>query len=365
MSIDSPKWFAVAAGVLVAGLLYLLAPILSPFLIAALLAYISDPLVDRLETWRLTRTQAVVVVFSLLFVGIALILLLLIPLLETQIGAFTRVLPTYVDWVTHNIFPWLALRFGVDLTMLNLEQLKTILGAHWQQAQGLATSVVAYVSKSGALVAGWLANLALLPIVTFYMLRDWNKFMASLHDLLPRSIEPTVTALASDVDGVLKAFLRGQLSVMLSLGMVYITGLWLTGLEFALLIGLLAGVLSVVPYLGIVVGIVTASVAMLVQTQDFTRLIPVAAVFVVGQVLEGMVLTPWLVGDRIGLHPVAVIFAILAGGQLFGFLGILLALPVAAVLAVLVRRARQHYQESEFYRAEETQTTEHAEGMHP
>jgi predicted PurR-regulated permease PerM len=352
---DSQKWSIIVAGLLVVGGLYLLAPILTPFLIAGLLAYISDPLVDQLEAWRLTRTQAVVVVFCLILLGFGVVLLLLLPLLETQIQVFARALPTYIDWVTGTFLPWLEARLGVKTSLLDVEQLKTVLISHWQQAGEIVTSVVAYVTRSGAFLAGWLVDLVLIPIVTFYVLRDWDKLIASLHDLLPRALEPMVVELAREADAVLKAFLHGQLLMVLSLGAIYVIGLWLAGLEFALLIGVLAGCMSVVPYLGLIVGVVAASVAMLVQTQDITRLLPVLAVFGVGQVLADTVLTPLLVGERIGLHPVTVIFAILAGGQLFGFLGILLALPVTAVLAVLVRRARQSYKLSELYRTSETQ----------
>jgi predicted PurR-regulated permease PerM len=198
-------------------------------------------------------------------------------------------------------------------------------------------------------MAGWLAGMVLIPVVVFYMLRDWDKFIAGINELLPRHVEPTVSKLARESDRVLGAFLRGQLIVMLCLGILYSVGLRLAGLEWSLTIGMLAGVVSFVPYLGVIFGVVTASIAVLIQSQDVVQLIWVLLVFGVGQMLEGMILTPWLVGDRVGLHPVAVIFAVLAGGQLFGFMGILLALPVAAVLAVLLRHLRARYRESEFY----------------
>jgi len=183
----------------------------------------------------------------------------------------------------------------------------------------------------------------------FYMLRDWDSFVTGIRDLLPRHIEPTVSTLARESDEVLGAFLRGQLTVMLFLGILYSIGLKLAGLEWSLAIGMLAGLVSFVPYLGVIFGLLTASIAVLIQNQDVLQLVWVLLIFGVGQMLEGMILTPWLVGDRIGLHPVAVIFAVLAGGQLFGFMGILLALPVASVLAVLLRHLRARYRESGFY----------------
>jgi predicted PurR-regulated permease PerM len=205
------------------------------------------------------------------------------------------------------------------------------------------------VSHSGGVIAEWLMNLLLIPVVTFYLLRDWDGLVVKVHDLLPRRIAPTAAKLATEVDTVLAAFVRGQLYVMLALGCIYSIGLWMTGLDLALLIGMLAGLVSFVPYLGAIVGIVTACVAALVQFHDLIHLVPVAIVFIIGQSLEGMVLTPMLVGDKIGLHPVAVMFAVLAGGQLFGFLGILLALPVASVIMVLLRHVHELYRDSDFY----------------
>jgi predicted PurR-regulated permease PerM len=198
-------------------------------------------------------------------------------------------------------------------------------------------------------VLAWVANLLLIPVLTFYFLRDWDWLVARVRALLPRPVEPTVSRLARESDEMLGGFLRGQLSVMVSLGAVYATGLWLAGIDLALLIGMLAGLVSFVPYLGFIVGAGVALVAALVQHGDWLHVLLVIGVFSVGQVLESFVLTPWLVGDRIGLHPVAVIFAVMAGGQLFGFLGVLLALPVAAVVMVLLRYAHQRYTASGLY----------------
>jgi predicted PurR-regulated permease PerM len=194
-----------------------------------------------------------------------------------------------------------------------------------------------------------LINLVLIPVVTFYMLRDWDVLVGHIRALLPRSVEPTVSQVAGDIDRVLGAFIRGQLMVMLALGLIYAIGLWAIGLDLAFIIGMGAGLLSIVPYLGAFLGVIAAVLAALFQFQDFLHVALALAVFGVGQSLESMVLTPKLVGDQIGLHPVVVIFAVLAGGQLFGFLGILLALPAAAALNVLVRYLNEHYRNSELY----------------
>jgi predicted PurR-regulated permease PerM len=198
----------------------------------------------------------------------------------------------------------------------------------------------------------WLANMLLVPVVTFYMLRDWDILVERIRELIPRRYERTIARLASASDEVLSAFLRGQLTVMLALGTIYTVGLWIVGLELALLIGMIAGLVSFVPYLGFIVGILAAGVAAVMQFQEVLPLLYVAIVFMVGQSIEGMLLTPLLVGEKIGMHPVAVIFAVLAGAQLFGFFGILLALPVAAVVMVLLRYTHERYVGSTLYTEE-------------
>jgi predicted PurR-regulated permease PerM len=200
----------------------------------------------------------------------------------------------------------------------------------------------------------WVAKIALVPVLTFYFLRDWRSLLTNLQALLPRPLEPVILRLAKEADEVLGGFLRGQLSVMMSLGAIYATGLTLVGIQFGFLIGFVAGLVSFVPYLGAFIGVSAALIAAMVQYGDSTHLLLVLLVFGIGQMSESFLLTPWLVGDRIGLHPVAVIFSILAGGQLFGFLGVLLALPTAAVAMVGLRFAHQRYTESHLYGAPES-----------
>jgi predicted PurR-regulated permease PerM len=248
--------------------------------------------------------------------------------------------------------PWLESRTGVEFAaVLDTDRIVPMLQEHWQQAGGVAAAIVGAVSKSGFAGVAWFMNLLLIPVVAFYLLRDWDLLVERIRMLLPRPVEPTISRIARESDTVLGAFLRGQLLVMVVLGLIYSIGLWLVGIDLALLIGMTAGLLSFVPYLGNVVGVIAAVIAALVQYHDVTHVALVLVVFVAGQVLEGMVLTPWLVGDKIGLHPVAVIFAVLAGGQLFGFLGILLALPVASVAMVVLRHAHDRYLASALYGA--------------
>lgn len=346
---DSQKWLVLAGVVLSGWLLYLLAPVLTPFFIAALLAYLGDPLVDWLESHGPSRTIATSIVVVLFALIIVLVPLLLIPVLQKQTTAFVHAVPGFLDWMATELVPWVQTNLGIELTIPDVAKIKATLATNLDRVGDLAVDLIAYASRSGLALAGWLAGMVLIPVVSFYMLRDWDHFIAGIRDLLPRHVEPAVSALARESDQMLGAFLRGQLTVMVCLGSVYSIGLKLAGLEWSLAIGMLAGVVSFVPYLGVICGLLTASIAVLVQSQDLVQLVWVVVVFGVGQTLEGMVLTPWLVGDRVGLHPVAVIFAVLAGGQLFGFMGILLALPVASVLAVLLRHVRTRYRESRFY----------------
>lgn len=351
---DSTRWQIVATVLAVGGLLYLLAPVLTPFALSALFAYMGDPLVDCLQTYRVRghrvpRTAAVAIVFLTIFVGMLAAVLLLLPMVEQQLSALVRRLPGYLDVLRNRVLPGITDTLGLEGGSEMVDALKQAVASHWQQAGGIAVSIVRQFSRSGMVAAAWLANFVLIPVVTFYLLRDWDLLVGRIHELVPRAVEPTVARLARDCDDVLAEFFRGQLLVMLALSLIYTVGLQLVGLELALLIGLTAGVVSFVPYLGFLVGIVLAGIAAYLQFQELLPLVGVLLVFGVAQAIEGMVLTPLLVGDRIGLHPVAVIFAVLAGGQLFGFFGVLLALPAAAVIMVLLRYAHERYLRSDVY----------------
>jgi predicted PurR-regulated permease PerM len=340
----------VLIGLLVLGwLLYRLAPVLTPFMIAAVLAYLGDPLVDRLEARRLSRALAVIMVFGLLTVLGVAFLLILIPVLQKQAGVLVAKIPQGLQWLQERLLPMLMSVPGVDSSTFNVDTLRQAITEHWQQVGTAMTRVMAQITASGQALFAVLAYLLLIPVVTFYLLRDWDVLVAMVHGLIPRRIEPKMVELARECDAVLAQFLRGQLLVMLALALIYTVGLWIAGLDAAFLIGVLAGLVSFVPYLGFVVGIVLAGFAALIQFGDMMHVVYVVIVFATGQLIEGFVLSPWLVGDRIGLHPVAVIFAVMAGGQLFGFFGVLLALPVAAVVLVLLRHSHELYMQSSLY----------------
>jgi predicted PurR-regulated permease PerM len=355
------RWQMIALLILMIAALYFLSPVLTPFAIAAMFAYLFDPLADRLERLKMSRTVAVSIVFLALTIVFVLVLLLLIPYLSRQVGAFIRHLPEWIAWVQNVAVPWLSQRFDLNLEVPDTQSIIAVLQDHWKEAGGFATTVVAQISKSGFAVVSWITRLVVVPVAFFYLLRDWDVMVARIHELLPRSIEPVVSRLAHEVDDTLSAFVRGQLSVMIALGIIYAVGLWAVGIDVGPLIGLIAGLISFVPYLGSIVGILMGVIAALVQYGDWVHVLMVAAVFVIGQLLEGYVLVPRLVGEKIGLHPVAVIFAVLAGGELFGFLGVLLALPVASILMVVLRYAHERYRASELYHAEATHVHAHAE----
>lgn len=346
---DSRQWFVLALVVAGGWLLYLLAPVLTPFLMSALLAYLGDPLVDRLQRMGMSRTLGVLAVFGIMFVTGILALVVLLPMLSHQAVAFLNNIPEALDWLQKQVAPRIAAVVGSDVVSIDIEGLRSAIVDHWRQLGSVAGRVMSSLGRSGQVVLGWLTYLLLIPVVTFYLLRDWDHLLAAVRDLLPQRAAPTIGKLAQEIDAVLAEFLRGQLTVMLALAAIYISGLWIVGLDLAFVIGIAAGLLSFVPYLGVIVGVAAAVVAAFLQFHDVAHLIGVAAVFTVGQLLEGMVLSPLLVGDRIGLHPVAVIFAVMAGGQLFGFFGVLVALPVAAVVVVLLRHSRDEYFKSELY----------------
>ncbi|MFT4178631.1 MAG: AI-2E family transporter [Thermomonas sp.] len=342
------QWAALGLGVL--WVVWLLSPILSPFVFAALLGWLGDPMVDRLEARGLKRNTAVILVFSAMTLLLVLALILLVPMLEQQVMTLVESLPNYRDWFVGTALPWIEQRTGLRiLSWLDPERLFALIREHWQSAGGIATTVLGYVSRSGFALLGMLANIVLLPVLAFFFLRDWDMLVARVGSLIPRDHYDTVARLAKESDAVLGGFLRGQMLVMLILGVLYAVGLWAVGLNLGILIGLIAGLLTFVPYLGPASIIVFGGIAALVQFGDWPHLAGVAVVFTIGQIIESYWLTPKLVGDRIGLHPMAVIFSVMAGGTLFGFLGMLLALPVAAVVNVLLRYAGERYQQSRLY----------------
>lgn len=333
------NWLIAIA--VVGWLLYLLAPVLTPFVAAALLAYIGDPLADRLQRLKLPRTLAVVAVFVCTFLLLGLLVLLIGPLIRTQIGALLNALPEIVRQVEQVWLPNVAEM--LDLEVGDNVGIGAFVARYGDMAGSWGTKVLVGLTQSGSAVFAAVLSLFLVPILTFYLLRDWDYILAHIAALIPSGQRDTIIGLARETDEMLGAFLRGQILVMLALSLIYSVGLGIVGLEFAIAIGVVSGLVSFVPYLGFVFGIALASMTVVLEPDPLWKLVGVVATFSIAQLLEGSLLTPKLVGDRIGLHPVLIIFAVAAGGQLFGFFGILLALPAAAVLSVLVRFAYHRY----------------------
>ena len=318
-------------------------------MLGALFAYLGDPLADRLEELGLSRSLAVSLCFTVLFTLLLGVMLLVIPMAIQQLKVAYSHIPQMLEWVQFQAMPWLITLLDLDPEIFDVAHLKEQLWAQWGDSKGMLASILYSASASTTSLVLALANLALVPVVGFYLLRDWDILTEKSLKLLPVRFQGQVGQLASECNDVVGAFLRGQLWVMAALAVIYVFGLWLVGLKLALLVGLLAGLASIVPYMGFAVGVAAASVAGFMQFGLDWHIAVIALVFMAGQVVESVLLTPILVGDKIGLHPVAVIFAVMAGGQLFGFVGVLLALPVAAIIVVLLRHIHEIYKETEFY----------------
>jgi len=287
-------------------------------------------------------------VLLFLFAVLIIILLIMIPLLQHEFVQLSQKIPVYLNAAKTNLEPWLQKNFGISAE-IDPAQIQAILTENWKTTGNFAKNIALSLSSHGMTVVGWLGNLVLIPLVLFYLLVDWNILLQKISALLPRALLGKTQEIGADIDAVLAEFLRGQLTVMLLMSVFYAAGLWLVGLEFALPIGILSGLLGFIPYLGFGLGLTLAVISGVLQFGNLHDLIPLLVVFGIGQLVESMALTPWLVGDRIGLHPLVVIFALMAGGQLFGFAGVLLALPVSAAIAVGFRHAKQKYLSSHFY----------------
>ncbi|MAI40880.1 MAG: AI-2E family transporter [Candidatus Azotimanducaceae bacterium] len=343
------KYLVSIVTVIILIAIYHLKSILTPFLVGVILAYLGDPLVDRLEDYKVKRTLGVLLVFTVFLLILFGLALVVIPILVNEVSSLVRDIPVIFSWLQVSASPYLVSTFDIDPFDVSLERLKQSILDNWQQAGGFVGHFVQEVTASGIAMLNALISMTLVPVVAFYLLRDWDDVIEKIRQMIPLHMETKVVTLTKECDDVLSQFVRGQLLIMFLLGCVYALGLTIIGLDLAILIGLVAGLASIVPYLGFVVGILAAVLAALFQFQDLMPLVYVLLVFLVGQGLEGMILTPLLVGDRIGLHPVAVIFAVLAGGQLFGFFGVLLALPIAAVMMVFIRDFRATYLRSQVY----------------
>lgn len=335
-------------GLALAGLFWLLSPILTPFVIGAVFAYICAPTVSWMVAHRLPRSVAVLLMILALGLGLVALTLILVPLVYGETITLLRRLPELVELLNTELTPLLKTHFGIRLK-LDSGQLRKLMTENWDTAQDVLPILFGHLKSGGLVLLGFIANLFLIPVVMFYLLQEWPRLLDELHRVVPRPWLPRTLRITGAIDSVLSEFLRGQLSVMMLLAIYYSVGLWFAGLNFALPVGVLTGLLVFIPYIGFGGGLLLAIFAALLQAEGWPPLIGVAIVFGIGQLIESFVLTPYLVGERIGLHPLAVIFALMAFGQLFGFTGILVGLPVSAALLVSLREVRTAWFSSHLY----------------
>lgn len=344
--------FILSGIALILWVLYLLKPVVLPFIAAFLVAYLFSPLVDKLHKIGLPRWLSI----SIVFVGIGVVLTLamwyLVPLVWQQLMYARDSIPAGIHWLNYTFLPWVSQTFSVDPMEIDTQQMSTVV-MEYIQTNYSADSIQAMllkVAQSGLNFIQIGGTVVLIPIIAFYFLLDWDRMLESFRRLIPRHYEKSTLHIVNECHSVLGAFVKGQFLVMFLLGTVYAVGLQVIGLEVGLIIGMVAGLASIIPYLGFAVGIIAAVIATLFQFGiDWMQLVLVGVVFMIGQAIEGYVLQPFLLGDKIGLSPVAVVFAVLAGAQLAGFLGMLIALPVAAIIVVLLRHARDCYEKSRIY----------------
>jgi predicted PurR-regulated permease PerM len=340
-------WLAIAAGL--AFLLWLLGPVLAPFVVALVIGYILEPAVSMLVRRRVPRVLAVTVVVVMAGLLTVALALLVVPILSKELPALREQLPLLLDKSIAWLAPNLA-RLGVDVA-LDAESLKTFVFEHVSaNAEAWMTTVLSSARAGGGFVLGLVGALVLLPVVLFYLLMDWPLFVARTAALVPPRFRPAVDGFVSECDHMLGQYLRGQLLVMGVLAAYYSLGLAIAGFDLAVPVGVFTGLAVFIPYVGFGLGLVMAVLTALLQFDGWYGLVAVAIVYGIGQVVESVWLTPRLVGERIGLHPVVVIFALLAFGQFFGFIGVLIALPVTAVAAVAWQRLKALYLGSPLFR---------------
>jgi predicted PurR-regulated permease PerM len=339
-------WFAGLA--LFIWLLYVLSGVLLPFVAGMVIAYFLDPLADWLEAKRLPRALAAGLILAAFFVAVVLLLVVLFPLLQAQIVGLISRVPDLVVLLREQAAPVLE-RLQANLSAEDMDRLRNAAGDFAGKAVQIVGGLVQRLWSGGMAVLHVLSLMIITPLVAFYLLNDWDHLVTKVDNLLPRQHAQTIRDQVSEIDRTIAGFLRGQATVCLILGTFYGLGLTIVGLDFGLLVGVGTGLISFIPYFGMTVGLITAMGIALAQYSDVAPIVMVAAVFAVGQVAEGNFLTPKLVGGRIGLHPVWIIFALLAGGSMFGFTGILLAVPVSAVVGVVIRFLVGRYTDSSLY----------------
>jgi predicted PurR-regulated permease PerM len=339
-------WIAISLAA--ALVVWLLGPVLTPFIVGAVLAYVLHPLAERLAVRRVPRVIAVALVEIAAIVIVLAVLLLIVPILSKQLPLLREQIPLLADRLNAELAPWLA-RFGIDVALDTTSIKAFVLKYLDANVEDWIAAALSSARIGGSILLAIVGNVFLVPMVLFYLLMDWNHLVARAAGLIPPRMRPRVDGFIEECDSTLGQYLRGQLLVMVVLAVYYSTGLALFGFDLAVPVGVFTGLAVFIPYVGFGLGLVLALLSGTLQFAGWHGLISVAVVYGIGQMLEGFVLTPRLVGERIGMSALTVIFALLAFGHLFGFVGVLIALPVSAVLVVAVRRLRATYVESELF----------------
>ncbi|MDQ0395138.1 AI-2E family transporter [Labrys monachus] len=349
MSFHKQVIFWLGALALLVALVWLLQGVLLPFVGGLAIAYFLDPVADRLERLGLPRWAAASMILLGFLVIIALALLLLLPLLGDQISGFRNRLPSYVS-ALQRILAELNQGWLGSLVGDRLQDIQKSLGDYVGQGAALLGSFISSLWSGGQAVIGVVSALIVTPVVAFYILLDWDRMVARVDSWLPRDHVDSIRDIFRDIDGAIAGFVRGQATVSVLLGLFYGSTLTFAGISFGFLIGLCTGLASFIPYVGSILGFIVAISVSIVQAwPDWHLPIYVVAIFAVGQLLEGYVLSPRLVGGSVGLHPVWLMFSLLVAGSLFGFIGLLVAVPVAAAIGVLVRFGLRQYLSSSLY----------------
>ena len=335
--------------VLFGAAVYVLRSVLMPFAAGIIIGYLLDPWASKFEKWGMSRTWATVLTILLVILILVPALIALFGIIDSQLGHFLSVLPQYLASFTKKLEP-VIVGLQEKIPALESDKIREAIRGNMDNTLKMAGNILRKVVSGGFALVNIISLLLITPVVAFYMLRDWDAFVAKVDELLPQHSKKSIESQAREIDCILSSFIRGQLSVCVLLGTFYAVGLYIVGLDLGVLVGFIAGIISFIPYVGTIFGFIVSLAIAFAQFDTWMPIAQVVGVFLVGQFIEGNFLTPNLVGDSVGLHPVWIMFALLAGGVLLGFLGLMIAVPVAAIIGVLVRHAIINYKQSSLYK---------------
>lgn len=348
ISTKSNRFFWLTLFIFFCAFVYVLRSVLLPFVAGIIIGYLLDPLADKFTRLKMNRTCATVLVLIIMMLIIIPSILLLVNVIDDQLSTFIRVVPNYINSLLQKADPLLT-NLKTLFPTLEADKIREYINNNMANNLKLLGKILRSLISGGMAIVNLISLLLITPVVAFYMLRDWDKFIEKVRSLLPRKSKKAIEEQAKEIDRMMAGFIRGQLSVCVILGSFYALGLHLVGLDLGLLIGFISGIISFIPYVGTISGFIISLALAFAQFDSMMPIISVIIVFAIGQFLEGNFLTPKLVGENVGLHPVWVMFALLAGGVLLGFLGLMIAVPTAAIIGVLLRHAIMNYKKSNLY----------------